>query len=232
MPDPCPSSPPDGGSSVETAPTRHGARQATRWVGALALWAGLGLSLGWYYTFTYYGRIGWPMPTPNACAALVLYYFSVLNVRTEIQAVHWMIVFPLSGLLWAWALWAAAPRFGATRPRFARLLLALALADLPLIAPAPWMSWIAGQTADGFAWGRMIQVALRRGFVTPWNGINPFYFTLGAAALAAHVLVCRRAFGLRGASTWRHFISAAIVLSLAACLAGAVAAVPLRATLE
>lgn len=68
---------------------------------AVMCWLALSVSLGWYYTVTYFGAIGWPMPSVETIGALVLYYFSVINAATEIQAVHWLAVFPISGFLWA-----------------------------------------------------------------------------------------------------------------------------------
>lgn len=64
---------------------------------ALLCWLALAVSLGWYYTVTYFGAVGWPMPSVETLGVLFLYYFSVLNVATEIQAVHWLLVFPLRG---------------------------------------------------------------------------------------------------------------------------------------
>ena len=131
-----------------TTPESPATPRVARWSGAICIWLALGLGLGWYYTVTYYGRSGWPMPTPDVCSALVLYYFSVLNVATEGQAVHWLVVFPVAGMLWVTALWALAPRFHGNRPPFDRALFWFALTSVPMIVPAPWMSFIAGVTRD------------------------------------------------------------------------------------
>ena len=124
------------------------------------LYSALGFSLGWYYTFTYYGRTGIPMPQPESCAAIVLYYFSVLNVDTEIQAVHWMVVFPLAGLIWSVALTRLAPYFGTQAPTNARVFAVTAMACIPLVAPGPFLAVLAGWQDDGFTFDRMIAVAL------------------------------------------------------------------------
>ena len=196
-----------------------------QWFLACTLWLGLGFSLGWYYTFTYYGRSGWPMPTPEPCAALVLYYFSVLNLATEIQAVHWMLVFPLSGVLWAFALWFTAPRFRAAppapRPAFSRLHLHLAVAALPMIVPGPVMACMAARTATGFSFGHMIDVALRHSTYAPPVWLTPLYFTLGLCALAWQVRVYYRTFRPAPGNPWLHFFASAILLVLLACLLGA-----------
>jgi len=203
-----------------------------RWGPAIGLWLGLGLSLGWYYTFTYYGRSGWPMPLPDCCAALILYYFSVLNAPTEIQAVHWMLVFPMAGILWVFALWGLAPFFGGRRPAFDRTLFRISLASLPLVAPAAWMTYIAGNTADGFTRERMFLVALRRANVSPWTWLSPLYLALGLLALALQVYLYRKSFGLHCKKAWQHFMASAILLTVLACVVGALAGMPLRLCFE
>ena len=199
---------------------------------ALAAWLGLGFSLGWYYTITYYGRTGIPIPTPESCAALILYYFSVLNVATEIQALHWMVVFPMAGALWTVSLVLLAPRFGAPRPDCWPTLRRMAVCSLPLVIPGPWLMWIAGMTDAGFSGERVIAVALRRGGVNPWPGLIALYVGLGLAVLILEVLAYRRLFPLRGLGALRHVAAAGILLILLAAITGAVAAVPLRVVLE
>ena len=100
---------------------------------AMLCWLLLSVSIGWYYTVTYFGRVGWPMPSVETVGALLLYYFSVLNVDTEIQAIHWVLVFPIAGFLWSLLLCEVARRSGqATNPERARLAAMIALASLPL----------------------------------------------------------------------------------------------------
>lgn len=209
-----------------------GRRDGAELAAAGAIWLGVAFSLGWYYTFTYYGHAGWPMPMIEPCAALVLYYFSVLNVDTEIQAVHWMLVFPAAGFLWAWALRFTAPRFGAERPPYARLALLLALGAVPMALPGPWMMWVAGQTDAGFDVNRMIAVALRRGHVLPWPGLSPMYFALGLLGLAIEVAAYARLFGRPLARAIAHYAASAVLLTVSACVLAAVAAWPLRWALE
>jgi hypothetical protein len=201
-------------------------------VTALAAWLGLGFSLGWYYTITYYGRTGIPVPTPESCAALILYYFSVINVATEIQAIHWMVVFPVAGALWTVSLVLLAPRFGAERPEYWPTLRRVALCSLPLVVPGPWLMHIAGMTEAGFSWERMLAVALRRGGVNPWPGLNALYVGLGLVVVILEVLAYRRAFPLRGLGAWRHVAASGCVLILLGALVGAVVGMPLRVVLE
>lgn len=203
-----------------------------QWSAALLIWLAVAFSLGWYYTFTYYGRAGWPMPFPEAWASILLYYFSVINAETEIQAVHWMLVFPCAGCLWPHLLRATAARLPMARPDVSRLALALALAALPVALPGPLMAILAGQTGDGMAWERMIAVALRRGFVTPGWWLTPLYFGLGALTFALQIRVYRRSFPLSARTAWKHYPAAAIVLAVVSTVLAALASYPLRALFE
>lgn len=198
------------------------------WVNALALWLALGFSLGWYYTITYYGREGWPMPSVETCGGLILYYFSVLNIPTEGQAVHWMLVFPIAGVLWVTLLSLTAPFFGAHNRAFSWSVFRFALATLPLSLPGPYLAWVAGAGPEGWSAHRMIQVALRRGGVQPWFWLSPMYLGLALAALAWHVYTYRQTFELPRAAGWRHFLLTAVLFVLAVAGLGAVASLPMR----
>lgn len=202
------------------------------WCLAILLWLGLGFSVGWYYTVTYYGRTGLPIPTPEVCAALVVYYFSVLNVDTEIQALHWMLAFPVSGALWTLSLVVSARRFGASGGSSGRCALYLAMANAPLVLPGPWMAWVAGATDAGYDWSRMMDVALRRGWVSPWDGLNALYLTLGVGVLMLQGWAYCRAFELRGRQALTHALASGVVLVVSAAVLGALGAWPLRALFE
>ncbi|MCC6694399.1 MAG: hypothetical protein IT365_02105 [Candidatus Hydrogenedentes bacterium] len=197
-----------------------------------AIWLGIGFSLGWYYTFTYYGRAGWPMPLPETCAALVLYYFSVLNVDTEWQALHWMLVFPAAAALWVECLRRCARWMGLAQPPFATVFVLFGLAALPLALPGPWMAWIAGLMDGGFHADRMLAVALRRGFVTPWTWLSPMYAGLGTIGLVLHIRVYSRIFRIPRAKAFMHFPVSMIVLVIVAAVLASVAALPLRLWFE
>ena len=113
---------------------------------ASALYLGLGFSLGMYYTIAYYGRAGWPMPLPEGISALILYYFSVLNEPTVVQAIHWMVLFPVAGALWALLLVITAPFFGVRRPLFSLTFVRFGLTALPLTLAGPCMAFVAGSS--------------------------------------------------------------------------------------
>ncbi len=205
---------------------------AARWLGAIALWTGLGFSLGWYYTFTYYGHAGWPMPMVEVCAAIILYYFSVLNAATEIQAIHWMCVFPVAGALWAGEVWHLALYFGRKRPQLSRWLLDMSLSAVPVAIAGPAMTLVAGKTDAGFSGQRMIDVALRHGFVDPPGWLSPLYFALGLLGLGWQVYAYQRHFPGPVFRGLIHTLVAALLTILAACVIGATLSVPLRSILE
>lgn len=104
----------------------------------IVLWLLLGFSLGWYYTFTYYWRSGWPMPTVECCGTLIMYYFSVVTAATPVQAVHWMAVFPPAGVIWAALLTLTAPRFGGQNDRWSGRVR----------MPCPRLSWRVRQAGQ------------------------------------------------------------------------------------
>lgn len=199
------------------------AASAVRWTGAWSIWLGLGFSLGWYYTFTYYGRTGWPMPMVEPCAAIILYYFSVLNVAAEGQAAHWLVVFPVAGTLWAWSLWITARWMNLPRPRFAETLTQIAWTCWPLVAPGPAMAYWAGRTNTGFEWARMVQVALNRTRLPSWPWLTSLYVGLGVCALVCQMGACRRMFPGPWKKSVVHYVVSAIVAVMLACAVGALA---------
>jgi hypothetical protein len=208
-------------------------RQAGWLTLATGCWLLLSVSIGWYYTVTYFGRVGWPMPSVETVGALLLYYFSVLNVDTEIQAIHWVLVFPMAGFLWSLLLCEVARRSGHdTIPPRLRLASFIALASLPLSLPLPYMVLVAGETAEGWHWQRMLDVALRRGNVSPWSWLSPLYFALGVAAFALHAEVLRRSFQHSWLRLLRHTGLTAVAFVLVVALAGTAASYPLRWWLE
>ncbi|MCC6491170.1 MAG: hypothetical protein IT364_27020 [Candidatus Hydrogenedentes bacterium] len=198
----------------------------------ITIWLGVGFSLGWYYTFTYYGRAGWPMPLPETCAALVLYYFSVLNVDTEWQALHWMLVFPAAAALWVECLRRCARWMGYAQPPFRTVFLLFGLATLPLALPGPWMAWIAGIQDGAFHVDRMLAVALRRGFVTPWSWLSPMYAGLGTLGLFLQLTAYKRNFRMPGAKAWMHYPLSMLALVATSAVSAAIAALPLRLWFE
>lgn len=200
---------------------------------AIVLWLLLAVSVGWYYTFTYYGRTGIPVPLPEPCAAVILYYFSVVpGASSGFQAAHWVLVFPLVGLLWVAVLNTSAPWFGGRREHYAWAAGRLSGTLLPVIAPLPVLAWFGGATAAGFSFGRMVDVALRRaGAPAPW-WLTPLYIVLGVAALVWQFKTYRRIYDLYGKKAVYHLLTSAVVLALLAVGAGALLAWPLRQAFE
>jgi len=198
-------------------------------VKAILLWLLLALSVGWYYTFTYYGRTGIPVPLPEPCAALIVYYFSVVNgASTSFQAAHWVLIFPVAGLLWVGVLHVTAPWFGGRREHFGWAAGRLSRTLLPVIAPLPVVAWLGGATPGGFSFDRMIDVALRRaGAPAPW-WLTPAYIGLGLAALWWQFKTYRRVYDIYGKKAVYHLLISAVVLALLAVGIGALAAYPLR----
>lgn len=198
---------------------------------AAVCWLSLAVSVGWYYTVTYFGRVGWPMPSVETVGALLLYYFSVLNVDTEIQAVHWLVVFPFSGFVWA-AILTYSFRNSANTPSMPALAARLGLASVPLSLPMPYMMFAAGQTANGWQLQRMLDVALRRGNIPVWPWLSPMYFALGVASFALHIWIIRRSFSQPILAQIRHVLISSVAFVLAVALMGTLVSFPLRAWLE
>ncbi len=202
------------------------------WVNAIALWLALAFSLGWYYTFTYYGRSGWPMPSMEGCGGIIFYYFSVLNVRAEIQALHWMLAFPLAGILWVMLLSFTAPYFKQRNENLAWSLVQFGLAALPLSLPGPYMAYLAGKANGVWTFHTMLDVAFRRVGGPPFDWLTPLYLGLSAAALLCHVYVYSQVFHLRGKDAWKHFLLTAALFFCAIAGLACILAGPLRYFLE
>ncbi len=200
--------------------------------GAVLVWEAVGVSLGWYYTLTYFGGQGWPLPTPEDLGACLMYYFSVLNVRTEIQAIHWIVVFPVAGLLWSGVLTWTAPFAGGRRGDAPRVCLGIALAALPLAAPLPFLTWFAGQVDGRFEFARMMAVALRRGWRMPPDWLSPVVLMLALVGLGVQWWVYRRMLAVPPRRALAHYAGAAAVYFVAVTASAVLVAVPLRACFE
>lgn len=181
----------------------------------------LGLSLGLYYTITYYGRALAPLPGAVALGAPFMYYVAVdERYGTVEQAWLWMAVFPVSGLLWRLAV-ACCP----LAARLPRLSLAAVSARLwhtvwPLLVPLPLLAWIVATPSGRPSWPDFIAVCLRRQAVGSPRWLMPLLlaFALAAAALELRALWC-----LLPGSTGRKLLSlglAAAVFILAVVAVG------------
>ncbi len=207
-------------------------RDVSDLIRATLLWLLLAFSLGWYYTYTWYGRVGWPMPVPEPGSALLMYYFSVLNVQTEIQALHWLIVFPLSGLLWVAVLAVTAPFYGGRRTEYPYAALRFSMTALPLALPGPLLALMAARTPSGLSFARMWAVALRRGAVEPGTWVTPLYVGLGVVCLIWQIVLYVRVFDIHGKKAWLHYLVSLILLALMSVGLGVLTALPLRYWLE
>ena len=207
--------------------------EACNALAAVVLWLALGFSLGWYYTFTYYGRTGIPIPVPEGIFSIILYYFSVVNTALWLEAVHWMVVFPVAGFVWVAIITLTAPYCGGTRPPFFQTLFRISCASIPVILPAPFMMYMAGCAGrEHFVFERAVDVALRKGNIVPPDWLTPLYLGLGAVSLVIQLWTCRHRFGLVGLPSLRHYLLALAGAICVVCILGAVVSLPLRWCLE
>jgi len=212
----------------------------------MLLYLSFGLSLGCYYTATYFGRGGWPLPSCEAVSGALLYYFSVMNTTTETQAVHWVTVFVVAGYLWIASLWVVSNRLAGTVParpnhvrrlgrghdRFTALGLSVAVATIPVSLPIPFMVRWMGGTRDGFHWSRFIAVCLRHGWVNAPIWLNYVYCALAGTAFIAQIVLLRRRWRINLKRTLITLAVAFGMLLVISIGAGLLLSYPLRAVFE
>jgi hypothetical protein len=208
------------------------------------IYLSFGLSLGCYYTATYFGATGWPLPSCEAIGGVLLYYFSVVNAPTELQAVHWMAVFAAAGYLWIAGLWYVSARLTAAAPLaaqpdgatahdgFARIAPAVAVSTLPLSVPIPFMVWWMGGTDGGFSWSRFVAVCLRHAWVSPPIWLNHVYFVLAAITLATQFTILRRQLRMNWKRLCVTFAVAFVMLLVISIASGTLLSYPLRLLFE
>lgn len=189
---------------------------------AILLDLALGLSLGLYYTITYYGRALTPLPGLVALGAPFMYYVAVdERASTVVQAWLWMLCFPVAGVLWRLAL-AQSPRLFAQRPlRFRSVSAKLWYQCWPLLLPIPLAAWMVARPGGHCTWPDFIAVCLRRQNVpSPWWLVWVFM----PLAVVAFALELRAAWRLlTGLLAYRRVIAivaAVIAFTLAVCVAG------------
>lgn len=161
------------------------------WLLALTADLGLGLSLGLYYTITYYGRALLPLPGFVALGAPFMYYVAVdEQCNTVIQAWLWMAIFPLTGLLWRTGL-AWVPRVWGkanleVRPTRSETDLEVRPTRCywPLLVPIPLLMWLVGRPGGQWAWSDFIAVCLRRQNVDSPTWLTPLMMALAVLAFA------------------------------------------------
>lgn len=161
------------------------------WV-TLAADLALGLSLGLYYTITYYGRSLLPLPGAVALGAPLMYYMAVDGeYSTVIQAWLWMICFPLAGVLWRLAV-VIVPRFASAECRTARLSFRpvaarLGLACWPLLLPLPALAVYVGRPEGAWRWADFVAVCLRHRNVDVPSYLPAVMMALAVAACVLEV---------------------------------------------
>jgi len=182
----------------------------------------LGLSLGLYYTITYYGRALTPLPGAVALGAPFMYYVAVdERFSTVYQAWLWMLCFPVAGLLWRLAL-AQAPRlFRQTPLRFRDVTARLWHVCWPLLMPIPLTAWLVARPSGHCTWADFIAVCLRQHNVGSPAWLPWLFMPLALAALALEARAAWRL--LAGLAPYRRVLALAaafIVYILAVCVVG------------
>jgi len=205
-------------------------RKTALWdcIEAALLWVALGFSLGWYYTYAYSRAPGWPMPLPEACGAVILYYFSAFSTGPWIRVIHWLVLFPIAGFLWVTLLTLTAPFFGGKRTEYTWMLLQFALTSLPLIIPGPILAGMAGRTLLGFNARHIIEVGLLRAqpFYSP-SWLTPLFVGLAVISLVWQVVLYLRMFETKGKKAVVHLLVSAFFLACMTCGLATFAAYPL-----
>lgn len=221
-----------GGERPANRETRTVWKRLSTHLAIVLLYLALGFSLGCYYTATYFGGSGWPLPSCEAVSGVLLYYFSVINTSTEMQAFHWMAVFVAAGYLWIASLWHVSNRLTGSHDRFIKLGLPLALATIPMSLPIPFMVIWMGGTSVGFVWSHFVSVCLRRAWVNPPIWLNYVYSGLAIVALTMQIAIIRRKWG----GNWKRFLATLALafglLLVAAIGTGTLLSYPLSALLE
>ena len=167
-----------------------------RWpvVAALGTDLALGLSLGLYYTITYYGRALVPLPGFVALGAPFMYYVAVdEQYNTVVQAWLWMLVFPVAGLLWRLSL-VGVSRYAAKAAdlevhptRLAEICARLWHTGWPLLVPLPLLTWLVGTPSGQWSWPDFIAVCLRHRNADSPGWLTPVMMGLALAAFALEV---------------------------------------------
>jgi len=198
---------------MRTAEMTRYARGIGSWMAVSLAHAGLAVSLGLFYTVTYYGRAAVPLPYPAALLAPFFYYLSLSSrLSAEAQAAWWVLSFMAAGWVWVGTLWALARRVGLSA-NVEGIFLSVALGAIPLLLPAPWVGWALAQTPAGASWAQFIAACLRQEFTGSPAALAPAYFTAALMALAVEVARLRR----QAACPWRCvflWIGASLVVAV------------------
>lgn len=151
----------------------------------------LGVSLGLFYNYTYFGRAAVPLPHPTALAGSFFYYIALpQDYDAAAQAVLWVLGFPAAGWLLLGCL-AAAARAGRLWS-FADLLRSHLLGLAPLLLPLPWLAWLHATGPGGVSWQQFLAACLHRSFAVTPPYLNPLFLGLAAVGLGGQLAYLRR----------------------------------------
>ncbi len=188
-------------------------RRTIGWALALTLaQLTLGVSLGCYYNYTFFGRAAGPLPQPVSAGGAVFYYLLVAAGDTQtVQAWLWVACFAVAGWVWVGSLAAVSRAVAGSLPRHA--VRASLLGVLPVCLPLPYLAWCHAMTPSGPTWRQFVDAALYRSFHDVPAGLTPLYL---AMALVGLVLEARCLALANGWSGWR---AAAILLGAGVLMA-------------
>lgn len=160
---------------------------------ASAVDVGVALSLGMYYTCTYFGRAVVPLPGAVALGGALQYYLAVGQIQdTRVQAWLWVGSYVVAGLLWRTAV-STIGRLRRAETGYLDVAKATWVWGLVLCLPGPFVAWHLGAGEGGFGWEDLVAACLRRQFSSVPGWLLPVYFP---AALLAMVGELRALWGL------------------------------------
>ena len=181
-------------------------RRTMGWALALTLaQLTMGVSLGCYYNYTFFGRAAGPLPQPVSAGGGVFYYLLVAAGDTQtVQAWLWVACFVVAG--WVW-LGSVAAVCRASTGRWPRDTLRASLRGLlPVCLPLPYLAWCHAMTPSGPTWHQFVDAALYRSFHDVPSGLTPLYTALALLGLGLE------ARGLATANGWSGRRTSAILL--------------------
>lgn len=190
---------------------------------ALALWALVAFSVGWFYRFTYHGGFSIPLPFPEAVATVLLHYFSLGTSNPQYELIHWFVGFPVAALLWITLLAATSPAFGGRPLDLSLTTLRFAMAAIPLALPGPFLALMAAGTGDRFGFRQMMDVAMLRTAPPSYPWVTALYIVVAAISLVIQLRVYSKAVGTTGIRGFQHLVFAFVLLCMTSAGAGALA---------
>ncbi|MBN2311330.1 MAG: hypothetical protein JXR94_20300 [Candidatus Hydrogenedentes bacterium] len=194
-------------------------RVLSSWATAILLWVGLGFSLAWYHYLAEYGRAGWPVPTPEAAAGLLIYRGYASPLQRLVRDVYWLVAVAGGAGLWVGLLHVTAPYFGGGGGKLCDVARDFAYTSVPLVVLGPLVTAAAWYWEWGYWWSRTDWFAAWARLARPWPWLGPAYLAAAGAALAFQFVVYWKTVRVRGVKLVAHL---AICLGLlATCAIGA-----------